>query len=83
MQPYNRQSVKDGGMPRRGSVPLFKKLEQEFQKKETELLLEKRKKVLQALRDFKKPVDMGSINEHQQHYEELRRDKQREIELKR
>lgn len=82
VQPY-RKSVQCSYMPRRGSVPLFKKLEQDFQKKETEQLLQKRKQVLAALREFKKPIDLGQINEHTEKYEELRKGKQREIEIRR
>ena len=79
----NRPTQKNKFIPRKGSVPLFKKLEVDFKKKEHDAVLNERKKALADLRELKKPVDYSEVMEHQQQYDELRQKKQNEIEMRR
>lgn len=50
-------------------MPLFKKLEIDFKKKEHDAVLNERKQALQALREFKRPVDISELNNHQAEYD--------------
>lgn len=69
-------------IPRKGSVPLFKKIEVDFKKKEKDILIE-RKETLAALRDFKRKEDITEINNHQVNYDLYRLNKKKEIEANR
>ena len=49
---------------RNPSIPMFKRLEEEFNQKESMTQLEAHKKALQKVRDLKRSVDSTEIQEH-------------------
>ena len=54
--------------------PKYKELEEKFQEEFEAPTLEERKKQLQELRDFKRPIDRQVLNQHDKQYIEKKKE---------
>lgn len=74
----NLKSVK-----RKDSIPMFKRLEDQYNQKETLTQLEAHKKALQQVRDLKRVINSDEIQEHALIYKKSKDERLEEISIKR